>query len=212
MGDLVPSEPRAAVDLSERTPAELLAIANQASALAHQNAGLAIEYALAAKEQVLIAGRALREARGRFAYGEWGPYLDAHWKDTHRLAQYYMRIADPENAKRVSHLPPEASLRQMIAAVSSSPTTDAPETATDEDGGWDSLEQELRDEHGGIVNPALVMHAVRDVLRRDEERQQRRLEHPRQEPEFFDGVLLPIAYVCPKCKYDWVGRRSKSRQ
>ncbi len=83
------------------------------------------------------------------------------------------------------------------------------DTTPNEEGGWDSLEGDLHDEHGGVVNPALVKHFVRDGMRRDKERQRRRREYDHTLPVVaFNGS--PMAAVtdhqCPYCLAEWSGR------
>jgi hypothetical protein len=42
-------------------------------------------------------GALLTEAKGKMVHGQWTPWLKQHFKLTHRTANLYMSLADPEN-------------------------------------------------------------------------------------------------------------------
>jgi phage N-6-adenine-methyltransferase len=74
------------VDVHGRTLTELADIANREHDLAFAAAGYAVIHAL-------NCGAALNEARGRFRYGEWLPWLKANFTGSQPTAWRFMKIA-----------------------------------------------------------------------------------------------------------------------
>ena len=81
---------------------------------------LAEQHAVTAMEHAQRAGDLLIEAKERVAYGDWLKWLKENVTVSPRMVQNYMKLArvlphiEPEEAKRVSHLPIRKAIQTLV--------------------------------------------------------------------------------------------------
>ena len=91
--------------------------ADELAALANASHRMARQYAAAAVEHALRAGRALAFAKQQVAHGEWAEWLAVHFEGSARTARRWMQAAAAAENGPAANLEP-ASVRALLAGAS----------------------------------------------------------------------------------------------